>query len=82
MPLFMDVHERMQGIDGEKVAMAHKKDMELQDKHGVKFLRYWYDDKAGKVFCLSEAPDAESAQAVHKEAGHPADAIYRVKEGS
>lgn len=41
------------------------------------------DDKAGKVFCLVEAPDAEAANTVHREAhGLVADEIYEVKEGA
>ena len=27
---------------------------------GVRFIRYWYDERTGKVFCLSEAPNAEA----------------------
>lgn len=48
----------------------------------VKYLRYWVDDNAGKVFCLVEAPDANAAHSVHREAhGLVADQIYEVVEG-
>lgn len=80
MPNFMDVHQ-MPGVTKEKVAEAHKKDLALQSKHGVKFKTYWVDEKNGKVFCLSEAPNKEAALAVHKEAGHPTQEIYQVHEG-
>jgi hypothetical protein len=48
MALFMDIHH----IEGG-VAMA---DVEQQDALGVKYLRYWVDEPAGKIFCLVEAP--------------------------
>ncbi|HUR69423.1 MAG TPA: nickel-binding protein [Candidatus Thermoplasmatota archaeon] len=47
----------------------------------MKFHSYWLDEKSGRVWCLSEAPNAEAAKAVHKEAGHPTDEIYMVHEG-
>jgi hypothetical protein len=40
------------------------------------------DEAAGTIFCLVDAPDAEAAATVHREAhGLVADEIYRVKEG-
>jgi hypothetical protein len=49
----------------------------------VKYLRYWVDEKEGKVFCLVEAPDADTAVTVHREArGLVADRIFEVEEGS
>jgi hypothetical protein len=80
MPKFMDVHT-MPGVTKTALAEAHKKDLAIQKKHGVTFMTYWVDEKKGKVFCLSEAPNAEAAKAVHKEAGHPTDEIYVVLEG-
>ncbi len=80
MPLFMDVHHGMDGLDDAKAAAAHALDLEHQAKHGVKFLRYWFDADRGEVFCLSDAPSSEAALAVHRDAGHPADDIFEVKE--
>ena len=83
MPLFMDVHKAVDGLTAEAVAEAHKKDLEKQGKYGVKYIKYWYDEKDGNVFCLSEAPDKESALRVHKEAhGLMPDEIIEVKEGT
>ncbi len=82
MPLFMDIHKHVPGLTAEAVAGAHAKDVEVQKKHGVKYIRYWFDDKAGKVFCLVDAPSKEAAAAVHREAhGLLADEIIEVKEG-
>ena len=83
MALFMDVHNMEGGVSVEDVAGAHAADLETQGKYGVSYLRYWVNEDEGKIFCLVEAEDAESANAVHKEAhGLVADAIYPVSEGS
>jgi hypothetical protein len=83
MPLFMDVHEKVDGLTAEAVAHAHHRDLEVQDDYGVRYLRYWFDEAEGKVFCLVEAPDADAACAVHKEAhGLVADSITEVQEGA
>jgi hypothetical protein len=84
MPLYMDVHETLpDGATAADVAKAHAADVATQDAYGVHYKRYWVDEKAGKVFCLVEAPDAETAARVHKEAhGLVADHIYEVDEGS
>ena len=83
MPLFMDVHETLpDGATAADVAGAHEADLKTQDAYDVKYLRYWVDEKAGKVFCLVEAPNAEAAHTVHREAhGLVADSIFEVTEG-
>jgi class 3 adenylate cyclase len=40
----------------------------VQEKYGVKYHKYWINQKKGKVYCLCEAPNAEAADAVHREA--------------
>ena len=83
MPLFMDVHDHVEGLTAEAVAGAHKQDLEVQEKYGVDYRQYWFDEGSGRVFCLVEAPDAEAAEAVHREAhGLVADAITPVQEGA
>jgi hypothetical protein len=83
MPLYLDVHNMEGGVSAKDVAEAHQKDLEEQEKYGVNYQRYWVDEKAGKIFCLVEAPDAETAHAVHRHAhGLVADEIYEVQEGS
>jgi hypothetical protein len=79
----MDVHSIEGGVSAKDVADAHMKDLREQAKHGVNYKSYWVDEKAGKIFCLVEAPDAEAAHTVHREAhGLVADEIYEVSEGS
>jgi hypothetical protein len=83
MPLFMDVHETLpDGATAADVAGAHAEDLKVQEKYGVNYRSYWVDEINGKAFCLVEAPDAEAAAAVHKEAhGLLADNIFPVIEG-
>jgi len=82
MPLFIDVHHHIEGLTAEAVAHAHEADLKTQDKYDVKYLRYWFDEAAGKVFCLIEAPSKEAAIAVHREAhGLVADDLTEVTEG-
>lgn len=83
MALFMDYHRRVEGLTAEAVADAHRRDLEIQDAHGVRYLRYWFDDDGGRVFCLVDAPSVDAAVTVHRAAhGLLADELIPVKEGS
>ncbi len=83
MPLYMDVHTLSGEVSASDVAAAHQKDIETQEKYGVDYKHYWVDESAGKIFCLVEAPNAEAAHTVHREAhGLVADEIYQVSEGA
>lgn len=67
--LYMDVHDLGAGkVTAAAVADAHKKDLATQGKYGVEYKAYWVDEKAGKIYCLAEAPSADAANTVHKEA--------------
>jgi hypothetical protein len=82
MPLYMDVHKNVNGLTADAVADAHRKDVQTQKNYGVNYLKYWYNDKDGTVFCLFEAPNSEAGEKVHSEAhGLVADEIIEVKEG-
>lgn len=83
MPLYMDVHSIDGGVKVEDVAKAHIADLQTQGTYDVKYLRYWVNEDAGKVFCLVEAPSPTAASTVHREAhGLVADDIFQVQEGS
>jgi hypothetical protein len=58
----------MTGATPEAIAAAHLKDVAVQGRYGVRYLKYWMNEARGKVFCLCEAPDAEAANRVHREA--------------
>lgn len=80
--LYMDIHRNVDGLTAEAVTGAHQKDLEVQEKYGVNYLKYWYDEESGTVFCLVDAPSKEAAEKVHKEAhGLAADEIIKVAEG-
>jgi Protein of unknown function (DUF4242) len=82
MALYMDVHRLDGPVTLDDVAAAHAADLAIQDQHDVQYLRYWVDEDGGKIFCLVDAPDAEAANTVHREAhGLVADEIHLVQEG-
>jgi hypothetical protein len=77
----MDSHTIEGGVSAADVAAAHQADLAAQGAHGVNYLKYWVDEAAGKIFCLVEAPDAEAANTVHREAhGLVAQEIFPVTE--
>ena len=83
MPLYMDVHNKVEGLTGAAVAGAHARDLAVGGAHGVNYLSYWFDEGSGKVFCLVEAPSPEAATEVHREAhGLLADTITEVQQGA
>ena len=80
MPLYMDIHELPGGVSAEDVAKAHAQDVKIEDKYGVHYHKYWVNEKAGKIFCLCHAPDAEAAVEVHRQAhGMVADKIIEIQ---
>ncbi len=82
MTLFMDVHTMDGPVSSDDVAQAHAADLQTQEAFGVQYLRYWVSEDAGKIFCLVDAPDPDTANRVHREAhGLVADEIHPVSEG-
>jgi class 3 adenylate cyclase len=67
MPVYMDIHD-LHDASLEDVAKAHKSDLEIQKKYGVNYRQYWINEGCSKLFCLVEAPSAEAAIRVHREA--------------
>jgi Protein of unknown function (DUF4242) len=83
MPLFMDIHTMPGPVSAEEAAGAHRADLQTQSRYGVDYKQYWVDEEHGRIFCLVDAPDADAAISVHREAhGLVADAIFPVAEGS
>jgi hypothetical protein len=79
----MDIHEVGDGVSMEDVAKAHQADLATQGAYGVDYLRYWVDEGQGRIFCLVESPDADTAEEVHRRAhGLVADKIFQVQEGA
>ena len=81
MPLFMDIHY-VGEISVEDTRKAHLADLEVQEKYGVTYHQYWFNEEAGTVYCLMEGPDKESCAATHREAnGIEACQIVEVEGG-
>ncbi|WP_193368582.1 nickel-binding protein [Pelagibius marinus] len=79
MPIFLDRHD-VGEASAEDIAELHIRDLEIQDKYGVRFLTYWYDSERRTTFCLVDAPDKAMADRVHAEAhGHVANEMIAVE---
>jgi hypothetical protein len=82
MPTYMDMHD-LPGVKAADVVGAHEADLRVQGQYGVNYKHYWVDEAAGKVFCLVDAPDKESAIRVHREAhGLEAHTLFEVEQGA
>jgi len=82
MTTFIDIHD-LPGVKAEDVAGAHAADVRVQAQYGVDYRHYWVDEAAGKVFCLVDAPDRETANLVHQEAhGLVAQELVAVVQGA
>jgi len=79
--LFLDRHD-VSGASAADIAAAHELDLAVQDRYGVRYVTYWFDDNAGTVFCLAEGPDRAAVETVHREAhGLMADNVIEVGDG-
>lgn len=80
--LYMDIHRNIVDLTAAGLHDAHQKDLEIQEKYGVTYHRYWFEEETGTVFCLVEAPSKEAAALVHQEAhGLVADELIEVNRG-
>lgn len=68
MALFIDMHRHVEGMTKDAAVGAHARDLDVQEKYGVTYLRYWYGEGTSTVYCLCEAPSKEAAVAAHREA--------------
>ena len=65
MSTYLDIHD-VPGIKAGDVVAAHEADLRVGKIYGVDYRHYWVDEEAGKVFCLVDAPDRETAIRVHR----------------
>jgi len=83
VPLYMDLHKLVPGVTADHCAAGHIRELAVQGACRVKFLTYWFNEDAGKVFCLLDAPSVNAVVAVHREAhGLVPDEIIEVEAGS
>ena len=67
MPMYMDRHD-LPDVSPEDLADVHMRDIEVQERHGVRYHTYWFDPSNGSVFCLAEGPSKDAVELVHEEA--------------
>jgi len=81
--LYIDVHQLEPGkVKFEDVAKAHAKDLAVEKKYGVSFIKYWVNEEKGLVYCLSTSTDTGSIRKTHAEAhGLLPQNIYEVTDG-
>jgi hypothetical protein len=69
-------------VTAKDVAGAHLKDLAIQNKYDVSFIKYWVDETNGDVYCLAEATNPESIRDAHAEAhGLLPDQVNLVTDG-
>jgi hypothetical protein len=81
--LYLDVHHLQPGkVSVNDVADAHAKDLAVQKKYGVEFIKYWVDSAKGNVYCLSSSANPEAITKTHAEAhGLLPDEVLLVTDG-
>jgi hypothetical protein len=81
--LYLDVHHIGAGkVTAKDAAGAHQKDLAVQKKYGVNFIKYWVDEAKGDIYCLAEAADSQSIRKTHAEAhGLVPDQVHLVTGG-
>lgn len=81
--LYLDVHHVGAGkVTAKDAEGAHQKDLEVQKKYGVNFIKYWVDEANGNIYCLAEATDSQSVRKTHAEAhGLVPDQVHMVTAG-
>jgi Nickel responsive protein SCO4226-like len=82
VPTYLDIHD-LPGVKADDFVGAHQADVRIQDQYGVNYRHYWVDEEEGKVFCLVDAPDRDTAARVHREAhGLEAQTLFEVEQGA
>ena len=81
--LYIDIHDLEPGkVTFADVMAAHQKDLATQSKYDVNFIKFWVDEKKGKVYCLSSARDSQSVTKTHADAhGLLPSEIFKVTDG-
>lgn len=82
MPLYMDIHTvDTDDFSVEDVVTAHMQDLAIQDRFGVKQIKYWVNVDAKTIFCLMKGPNKDACNRVHTEShGNTACNIIEVKD--
>jgi len=66
MPIFMDIHNVEDEAFSEIAARkGHREDLAVQDKYGVRNIKYFLNLPEKKIFCLMEAADKKACVDMH-----------------
>ena len=60
---YLDTHRHIPGLTAEALADAHRRTSRSEPNYDVRYVRYWFDEATGRVYCLVEAPTPELADA-------------------
>ena len=52
MPTYLDTHQHIPGLTADALAQAHQRDVEVGPQYNVRYVRYWFDEATGRVYCL------------------------------
>ena len=78
----MDIHRKVLDATPETVRKVHVSDLEAQERFGVRYLKYWFDQSRATICCLIEAPNPDAGQACHRAAhGNEATEVIEVESG-
>ncbi len=80
MPLFVATHHIAPHMSLDEAAKLVYGVLQLL-RPDTTWQRYWLCDDEGVMFCLWQAPSADTVWDILKQAGVPTDAVYQVEEG-
>jgi Protein of unknown function (DUF4242) len=83
MPLYIDLHEEIAVASPSDIADAHRADVDVAWKYGIRMRGYAFSPASGRLICVMDAPDVDCIHALHKAShGLIADEIHLVVEDS
>jgi hypothetical protein len=62
MPLFTDIHHKVEGLTPEALTAAHRQDLALRARYGVRFIRYWYDERGSACWLTRLSRSAKAPE--------------------
>ena len=66
MPLYLDIHEKIEGVTPEAVAEAHQNDPQTQKTYELQYLNHCYDRNTDNILRLCEARSRKAAKRVRR----------------
>ena len=82
MALFWIIHSKVDESTVRALESAHNMDLAIDEPHGARCLRYWFNRTTRDVYCLVEGPDERTAATAHRSgSGLVPDVIIEVEAG-